>query len=79
MLICCWSACGDLLYVAVHSVVVPLLIITVIFSNMCAGIFKRPFEVMSLRNAVDLDKHDQVSPTPHVSLSQAQHCQVYKR
>ncbi|CAL8466090.1 g5626 [Coccomyxa elongata] len=41
------------------SVVVPLLFITAIFARVCSGIFKRPFEVMSLRNAVDLDKHEQ--------------------
>lgn len=51
------------------SVVVPLLFITAIFSRVCSGIFKRPFEVMSLRNAVDLDKHEQVSPAPEVSSS----------
>lgn len=43
------------------SVVVPLLFFTVIFARVCAGIFEKPFQVMSLRNAVDLDRHDQVS------------------
>ena len=43
------------------SVVVPLLFITVIFARVCAGIFERPFQVMSLRNAVDLDRNEQVS------------------
>ena len=46
------------------SVVVPLLFITVIFARVCAGIFERPFQVMSLRNAVDLDRNDQVSRSP---------------
>ncbi|EIE18583.1 DUF221-domain-containing protein [Coccomyxa subellipsoidea C-169] len=41
------------------SVVVPLLFFTVIFARVCAGIFEKPFQVMSLRNAVDLDRHDQ--------------------
>ncbi|KAK9902019.1 hypothetical protein WJX75_001351 [Coccomyxa subellipsoidea] len=41
------------------SVVVPLLFITVIFARVCASIFEKPFQVMSLRNAVDLDRHDQ--------------------
>ncbi len=41
-------------------VVVPLLFITVIFTIVCRGIFARPFQVMSLRGAVDLDKHEKV-------------------
>ncbi|CAL5228475.1 g11617 [Coccomyxa viridis] len=39
-------------------VVVPLLFITAIFAMVCRGIFTRPFQVMSLRGAVDLDKHE---------------------
>lgn len=46
------------------SVVVPLLFITAIFSRVCAGVFARPFQVMSLRNAVDLDNHDRVRSVP---------------
>ncbi len=56
----CSKVVLNLLGVAGDSVVVPLLFITAIFARVCSGIFKRPFEVMSLRNAVDLDKHDQV-------------------
>ena len=41
-------------------VVVPLLFITAIFAMVCRGIFARPFQVMSLRGAVDLDKHEKV-------------------
>ena len=41
-------------------VVVPLLFITAIFAMVCRGIFTRPFQVMSLRGAVDLDKHEKV-------------------
>ena len=42
------------------SVVVPLLFITAIFTMVCRSIFERPFQVMSLRGAVDLDKHEEV-------------------
>ena len=42
------------------SVVVPLLFITAVFTLVCRGIFTRPFQVMSLRGAVDLDKHERV-------------------
>ena len=45
------------------SVVVPLLFITAVFTLVCRGIFTRPFQVMSLRGAVDLDKHEQVQHT----------------
>ncbi|CAK0785988.1 hypothetical protein CVIRNUC_009201 [Coccomyxa viridis] len=41
------------------SVVVPLLFITAIFTMVCRSIFERPFQVMSLRGAVDLDKHEE--------------------
>ena len=42
------------------SIIVPLLFITGIFTIVCRGIFSRPFTVMSLRGAVDLDKHEEV-------------------
>lgn len=42
------------------SVVVPLLFITAVFTMVCRGIFAKPFHVMSLRGAVDLDKHEKV-------------------
>ena len=42
------------------SIIVPLLFITGIFAIVCRGIFSRPFSVMSLRGAVDLDKHEEV-------------------
>ena len=42
------------------SVVVPLLFITAVFTLVCRGIFAKPFHVMSLRGAVDLDKHERV-------------------
>jgi hypothetical protein len=41
------------------SVCVPLLFITVIFAHVCRGVFARPFQVLSLRGAVDLDNHEQ--------------------
>jgi hypothetical protein len=44
------------------SIIVPLLFITGIFTFVCRGIFSRPFTVMSLRGAVDLDKHEEVCP-----------------
>ena len=42
------------------SVLVPLLFITAIFTMVCRSIFERPFQVMSLRGAVDLDNHEKV-------------------
>ena len=61
------------------SVVVPLLFITAIFTMVCRSIFERPFQVMSLRGAVDLDKHEEVrrlscgdSQLQHGSLASAQ-------
>jgi hypothetical protein len=60
------------------SVVVPLLFITVIFARVCASIFEKPFQVMSLRNAVDLDRHDQVSRSsnPLLTLSHPEQTQA---
>ena len=62
------------------SVVVPLLFITAIFTMVCRSIFERPFQVMSLRGAVDLDKHEEVrrlscgdSQPQHGSLASTQH------
>ena len=54
------------------SVVVPLLFITAIFTMVCRSIFERPFQVMSLRGAVDLDKHEEVR-RPSCGDSQLQH------
>jgi len=49
-------------------VIIPLLFITAIFTIVCQGIFKRPFQVLSLRGAVDLDKHEKVrQPQHHLS------------
>ena len=40
--------------------VIPLLFITAIVAYVCRGVFERPFQVVSLRGAVDLDKHEKV-------------------
>ena len=41
------------------GLVVPLLFITAVFAYACHGVFARPFQVLSLRGAVDLDNHEQ--------------------
>ena len=62
------------------SLVVPLLFITAIFTMVCRGIFEKPFQVMSLRGAVDLDKHEEAcmifSHPPHDVILQGP-CQTY--
>ena len=40
--------------------VIPLLPLTLLFMHFCSAIFKRPFQVLSLRAAVDLDEYRQV-------------------
>ena len=40
--------------------VIPLLFLTAIVAQVCRGVFERPFQVMSLRGAVDLDNHEKV-------------------
>ena len=40
--------------------VIPLLPLTLLFMYFCSAIFKRPFQVLSLRAAVDLDEYRQV-------------------
>ena len=40
--------------------VIPLLFLTAIVAYVCRGVFERPFQVVSLRGAVDLDKHEKV-------------------
>lgn len=37
--------------------VIPLLPLTLLFMYFCAGVFTRPFQVLSLRAAVDLDEY----------------------
>lgn len=44
--------------------VIPLLPLTLLFTYFCSGVFTRPFQVLSLRAAVDLDEYRQVPP-PH--------------
>lgn len=45
----------------------PCIIGTGIFHNACYNIFKRPWEILSLRDATDLDEYDkQVSPSSNV-------------
>ena len=43
--------------------VIPLLFITAIVAYVCRGVFERPFQVVSLRGAVDLDNHEKVGGT----------------
>ena len=40
--------------------VIPLLPLTILFMFFCSAIFTRPFQVLSLRAAVDLDEYRQV-------------------
>ena len=42
--------------------VIPLLPLTLLFMYFCSAIFQRPFQVLSLRAAVDLDEYRQVLP-----------------
>lgn len=45
--------------------VIPLPFLTILFMVFCSAIFTRPFQVLSLRAAVDLDEYRQVRARSH--------------
>ncbi len=50
--------------------VIPLLPLTLLFAFFCSGVFTRPFQVLSLRAAVDLDEYRQArAPAPCAPLA----------
>ena len=63
--LCMLALLGLKIAVVPAILVVPLPFLTILFMFFCSAIFTRPFQVLSLRAAVDLDEYRQVRLHPH--------------